>query len=204
MLDFGRFLGNFRDLACLSLPWYKNLPKSNFGQANSGQKSKVLAKETNVLPTICIALSAPTLRALLEYQGQHSELDPATVADLAIRDWLERQRKPERAASQRGYRWKALFLPEGTRLRTSSYTATRYADIVGDDLFYQNQVMSPNQFVQVALGSTRSAWQAIHVRMPGAREWTLALRLRQSQEAEQMRGASRTAKAQGMQPGNPA
>jgi hypothetical protein len=40
--------------------------------------------------------------------------------------------------------------------------------------------------------------------MPGAREWTLALRLRQSQEAEQMRGASRTAKAQGMQPGNPA
>lgn len=70
-----------------------------------------------MLPTICIALSAPTLRALLEYQGEHSGIDPATVADLAIRDWLERQRELAKPTSQRGYRWKSLFLPEGTRLR---------------------------------------------------------------------------------------
>ncbi len=149
-----------------------------------------------MLPTLCIALSAPTLRAFLEYQGEHSEVDPAIVADLAIRDWLERQRELAKPASQRGYRWKSLFLPEGTRLRTSNYAVTRYADIVGDDLVHQGRIMSPNQFVQVSLGSTRSAWDAVYIQMPGSREWTLALRLRYAQEAEARRAAYRAANAQ--------
>ena len=144
-----------------------------------------------MVPTFCIALSAPTLRALLEIQGQHSDIDPATLADLAIREWLERQRELSKPTVQRGYRWKSLFLLEGTRLRTSSYTVTCYADIVGDDLVHNGAIMSPNQFVQMSLGSTRSAWHAIHIQMPGSREWKLALRLRHAQEAEARRARPR-------------
>ncbi len=149
-----------------------------------------------MLPTICIALSAPTLRALLEFQGEGSGVDPAVVADLAIRDWLERQRELEHPGSQRGYRWKSLFLPEGTRLRTSNYAVTRYAEVVGDDLVHRGMILSPNQFVQMSLGSTRSAWHAIHIQMPGSREWTLALRLRHAQEAEARRASYRAANGQ--------
>ncbi|SFG37962.1 hypothetical protein SAMN05518865_111153 [Duganella sp. CF458] len=90
-----------------------------------------------MLPTLCMALSAPTLRAFLEFQGEHSGVDPAIV-----------------------------------------------------------RIMSPNQFVQLSLGSTRSAWHAIHSQMPGSREWTLALRLRYAQEAEARRAAYRAAKAE--------
>lgn len=73
---------------------------------------------------------------------------------------------------------------------------TRYADIIGDDLVHQGMIMSPNQFVQMSLGSTRSAWHAIRIQMPGCREWTLALRLRHAQEAEARRAAYRAANAQ--------
>jgi hypothetical protein len=148
-----------------------------------------------MLPTICIALSAPTLRALLAFQGEHSDVDPAVVADLAIREWLERQHAPAQPPVPRGYRWKSLFLPDGTRLRVSSYTVTRYAAIVGDDLVHNGMIMSPNQFVQRSLGSTRSAWHAISVQLPGSRDWTLALRLRYAQEAEARRASCRAANA---------
>ena len=140
-----------------------------------------------MLPTLCIALSAPTLRLLLEFQGQHGDADPAALADLAIREWLERQRALPKAQQQRGYHWKSVFLPEGTRLRTSNYIVTRYAEIVGDDLVHEGTTMSPNQFVQMSLGSTRSAWHAIRIQMPGSREWVLALRLRCAADAEARR-----------------
>ena len=40
-------------------------------------------------PNLCIAVSASTLRALLDFQSEHdNEIDPADLADLAIRDWL--------------------------------------------------------------------------------------------------------------------
>ncbi|WP_426340118.1 hypothetical protein ACN9MZ_28365 [Pseudoduganella sp. S-14] len=45
------------------------------------------------------------------------------------------------------------------------------------------------------LGSTRRAWDAIYIQMPGSREWPLALRLRYAQEAEARRAAYRAAKA---------
>lgn len=136
-------------------------------------------------PNLSIAISASTLRALLEFQSeQESEVDPAGLADLAIRDWLQRQRELAKPAGQRGYFWKLLFLPEGTRLRISSHVATRYAAIVGDDFVHDGMAMSPNQFAQMTLGSTRSAWHAIRVQLPGEREWKLALRLRYAAEAQ--------------------
>jgi hypothetical protein len=142
-----------------------------------------------------IAISSATMHALLDFQREQKncERDPAALADLAIRDWLERQREPAQPASQRGYFWKKVFLPDGTRLRVSSYAVTRYAAIVGDDLVHNGMTMSPNRFAQMSLGSVRNAWHAIRVLLPGEREWKLALRLRYAAEAQARRSANRPA-----------
>jgi len=143
---------------------------------------------------ICIAVSPPTLRALLDFHSeQNGEIDPADLADLAICEWLQRQREQTRPPGQRGYFWKALFMPEGTRLRAANHSATRYATIVGDDLVYNAMTMSPNQFVQMTLGSARSAWDVIQVQLPGEREWKPARRLRHALEAQARRSANKVA-----------
>ena len=145
-------------------------------------------------PNLCIAISAPTLRALLDFQSEHDqEADPADLADRAIRDWLHYQRELAKPAGQRGYFWKKLFLPDGTRLRVSNHMTTRYAAVVGDDLVYESMTISPNRFAQMTLGSARNAWEVVYVQMPGQREWKLALRLRYALGADERRAANRPA-----------
>lgn len=141
-------------------------------------------------PNLCIAVSASTLRAMLDFQSEHdNEIDPADLADLAIRDWLHQQRELAKPAGQRGYFWKKLFLPDGTRLRVSNHMTTRYAAVVGDDLVYEAMTTSPNRFAQMTLGSARNAWEVVYIQMPGQREWKLALRLRYALEADARRAA---------------
>jgi hypothetical protein len=140
---------------------------------------------------VCIAISSKTLRAMLDYQEeQEAEFDPASLAEIAIFEWLERQRERAKPQGQRGYFWKKLFLPDGTRLRVSNHRMTRYAAIVGDDLVHECMTMSPNRFVQSTLGSARNAWNVVYVQMPGTREWKMAFRLRCEQESEARRNAS--------------
>ncbi|WP_343726275.1 hypothetical protein, partial [Herbaspirillum huttiense] len=151
-------------------------------------------REKNMTPNLCIAVSAPTLRALLDFHSEHSnEIDLADLADLAIRDWLHHQRELAKPAGQRGYFWKKLFLPDGTRLRVSNHMITRYAAVVGDDLVHETMTMSPNRFAQMTLGSARNAWEVVYIQMPGQREWKQALRLRCALEADERWAVDRPA-----------
>lgn len=124
-------------------------------------------------PRQSVAITLPTLRALLEYHDAHpTEKDLADLADLAIRDWLVRQRGPL------GYFWKGVLLPDGSRLCISSLQRSFYATVVGDELIFEGQSMSPNQFATACLGTVRNAWEAIFVQIPGDRDWKRATRLR--------------------------
>lgn len=137
-------------------------------------------------PNVCIAVTPRTLRALMDFQRDHCKEDElCQLADAAIHEWLERQLELAKPAGQRGYFWKALFLPDGTRLRIASHTATRYAAIVGDDLVYDAMCMSPNQFAQQAIGTVHNAWNSIYIQMPGERAWTQAQRLRRALQEEE-------------------
>lgn len=139
-------------------------------------------------PTVCIAITPRTMRTLMDFQRDHcKENELSQLADLAIHEWLERQLELAKPSGQRGYFWKALFLPDGTRLRIANHAATRYAAIVGDDLVYNAMCVSPNQFAQQALGTVHNAWSAIYIQMPGERAWTQAQRLRRVlQESERL------------------
>lgn len=126
-----------------------------------------------------LAITLPTLRALLDYQAAHApDNDPADLAEQAIRDWLVRQR------GTLGYCWKAVLLPDGSRLRISSLQRAYYATVVGDELIYEGQSMSPNQFATACLGTVRNAWEAIFVQIPGERDWKRATRLRHLAEIQ--------------------
>lgn len=139
-----------------------------------------------------VAISLGTLRELLEYQAeQRSEIDPADLADLAIREWLVRQRDPSKRLGPNGYQWKTVFLPEGARLRISSQHCAHFATIVGDELIYEDTSMSPNQFARASLGTVRNAWEAIFVQLPGERDWKRATRLRFAAAAQAQRVANR-------------
>lgn len=140
-------------------------------------------------PRVSLAINLATLRALLDYHSEsESELDLADLADLAIREWLVRQRGPQ------GYLWKTVLLPDGSRLRISSRERAFYATVVGDELVFEGQSMSPNQFATASLGTVRNAWQAIYVQLPGERDWKRATRLRYAAEMEARKLALRAAR----------
>ncbi|WP_342120396.1 hypothetical protein [Pseudoduganella sp. OTU4001] len=134
----------------------------------------------------------PTLRALLEYQTeQANDCELSELADLAIREWLQRQRAKTRPAPPAGYGWKKIFLPDGTRLRVKSCSGVHYAEIVCGELIYEARPLSPNQFVTACLGNVGNAWMLIYVQLPGEGVWTQALRLRHAAEAEARRTEKR-------------
>jgi hypothetical protein len=137
---------------------------------------------------VSVPIALPTLRALLDYQAEHaSEEDFSDLVDRICREWLARQHGP------RGYLWKTVLLPDGSRLRITSLHRAHFAAIVGGELIYEGVSMSPNQFARASLGTVRNAWEAILVQLPGERNWTPASRLRYFAEAEARRKANREA-----------
>jgi len=79
----------------------------------------------------------------------------------------------------RGYRWKSLFLPEGTVLRSWSYGDHNYARVEGDRIIHDGKSVSPNQFAQSFARTTRNAWTDLYIRRPEDKQFKSACRLRQ-------------------------
>ena len=133
-----------------------------------------------------------TLRALLDFQAEHAAGYPlAELADLAIRDWLQRQQVKTKPVAPAGYRWKTIFLPNGTRLRVMSCRGAHYADVIGGELVYEEQAMSPNRFLTACLGNKGNAWKLVFAQLPGENVWTQAQRLRYAAEAQVRRTEKR-------------
>lgn len=94
----------------------------------------------------------------------------------AIKSWIEQ----DRAAGMpvRGYQWKQLFLPAGTRLRMRYDDEWSSAQIVGDNLIYRGRPVSPHQMTQEVAGDGRNAWRDLWILLPGEKNWTCAATLR--------------------------
>lgn len=138
--------------------------------------------------------------ALLQFIEQSSvPLTPAEIADQAVLGWLEsRCHEAEHVPRPilRGYQWKCLFLPEGTQLRVWCRHEHGYAEVIGDELIYNDRSVSPNQFVAACADTVRNAWVEINMLMPGETKWKLA-----SVRRREIETAAKLAKAA---PGNPA
>jgi len=141
-----------------------------------------------------LEVSLHTLRALLDYQAERANnLALAELADLAILEWLQRKNAAVGPLDLKGFYWKTVFLPDGTKLRISSSRGKHYADVVCGELIYEGEVVSPNQFVTASLRNVGNAWKVIYVQLPGDTDWTPALRLRHAAMAHAFRTAKRKA-----------
>jgi hypothetical protein len=141
-------------------------------------------------------LPTHTWSALISYLHEcGSDESPETVAATAIEDWIEQQRRraaasrsPSSATAERGrgYQWKGLFLPSGTRLRMWHGDQQHYAEVEDDDIIFEGRRVSPAQMANAVAGNTRNAWREIWLLMPGETRWKLAsLRRRQATQLEE-------------------
>nr|WP_315395650.1 hypothetical protein [uncultured Duganella sp.] len=121
------------------------------------------------------------MKTFLRESANPMSVTAALVA--AVNEWIEHARAA--AYPARGYQWKMLFLPETTLVRMYHAEHWHVAQVVGDDLLYQGETVSPHQLAQEVAGDGRNAWRALWVRLPGEKTWTNAgvLRSRLQQRA---------------------
>lgn len=140
-----------------------------------------------MISSASLAVSPDTLCTLLVYLRMHGRFDDLDqIADQAVLAWLDKAKADgfrHRPATVRGYRWKNLFLPDGTRLRSDNYSECHYALVEGDEVRYHGQSVSPNQFNTAAPGMVRNAWRDIWLLFPGERQWKRAVDCRRELEA---------------------
>ena len=92
----------------------------------------------------------------------------------AIRAWLKRTPAVQAqtiAASDNGYQWKEVFLPEGTKLRASFGDEPYFAMIEGAQIKHGGRTLSPSCFANLRGSGNRNAWKAIWLRLPGSEAW---------------------------------
>jgi len=116
-----------------------------------------------------------------------STFGPADAIAAAVKQWIASERAAVESA--RGYQWKQLFLPAGTRVRMQCGEQWHYADVVDDRLLYDERPLSPHQLVEAVAGPGRNAWRELWLRRPGDKFWLQADRLR-SQLAQGMVSAN--------------
>ena len=78
----------------------------------------------------------------------------------------------------RGYQWKNVFLPSGTRIRVPYKGQYFYAEVQGDRFLYEDEQTSPGALANKVTGTSRNAWKTLWIIRPGDKEWILADDLR--------------------------
>lgn len=109
----------------------------------------------------------------------------------AVKFWIAVQ--IDEAAPARGYQWKSLFLPHGTRLRMHFGNECFYADVVEEEFRFAGHGTSPRGMTVVVAGPGRNAWMDLWVRRPGDREWMQADKLRRALATQAAAQADKTA-----------
>lgn len=134
------------------------------------------------------------MRRLADFLAESgSSLTPVEAASEAISQWIGARRGQllnVGIAPTRGYRWKTLFLPEGTRLRMHCAGKSFDATVEGDDLVFEGRAMSPRQMTLAVSGQGYNAWRALWVLLPGSARWRPASALRREAGQEGQRQVS--------------
>ena len=93
------------------------------------------------------------------------------VVLIALKEWMARQYGQP---TDRGYQWKELFLPHGTRLRISHRGLCYFAQVEGDLLMADGKMVTPSSWATEVCGSVRNAWRDICLRRNHLEPWTKA------------------------------
>jgi len=123
-----------------------------------------------------LAIPANTLFRLLQHANGHQTGPGASeLAAIAIEEWLARTEGAHVPGIRlHGYQWKTVFLPEGTQLRAWNRTGFAYAEVMGDNIVYMGEAVSPHEFICRCKGISRSAWAEVALLFPGENHWKRA------------------------------
>jgi hypothetical protein len=131
---------------------------------------------------ISVAIPTKTFISLYEFLKSEGDVrDPSEVVPTAIEYWLDNAAWKGRDLLKKvyaGYRWKELFLPDGTQVRMRYKGQYSYAAVKGDEFVWDGQPSSPGQFANGVAQSSRNAWRDLELRRPNDTEWILAAELR--------------------------
>ena len=132
-----------------------------------------------------VYISPRTHVALVDHLWKQRDLRPPDeIVTLAIKEWIARNCV---SGAERGYQWKDLFLPHGTRLRIRHKGMCLFAQIEGDLLIAEGRILSPRARAMQVCGSVRNAWRDIYVRRNHTECWTQASAWRTSNSANPKR-----------------
>lgn len=139
---------------------------------------------------VAVPIDTSLYRDLVRFLDREGiDKDPNDVIDSFLRSQLEVAMQeldtffPELFSESpsdalKGYKWGPIFLPHGTLIRMRYRKQSYYAKIVGDELIYENQALSPSQFASMIANTSRNAWRDLLVRRPSDKDWVAADELR--------------------------
>ncbi|MFC0168982.1 hypothetical protein ACFFKC_12935 [Pseudoduganella danionis] len=117
------------------------------------------------------------------------DIKPGAFIQELVQHWLalDKERHAVRTQGQalRGFQWKSVFLPDGTRLRTSYQHNVEFATVVSEQIVADDgQVLTPSQFAN-RQASARNAWRFVWLRLPAEDYWVRADQFRSRVETGQ-------------------
>jgi len=141
------------------------------------------------MPSSHIAAPIPTnlfIRLSDFLRANDSASDPVEVIATAVEYWLDNaswkeELIPDVRPQFRGYQWKSILLPPGTKVRMKYKGTVHHAEVNDDDLVWNGKKTTPSDFANtVAGGTARNAWRDLWIKRPLDLEFRLADELRRT------------------------
>ena len=127
---------------------------------------------------ISVPISSSLFLELVDFLRSNGDpRDPVLAVSDAIDYWLANANwKPELLCESGtpGYQWKTLFLPDKTEMRMQYKGKYFYARVMGDQVIYNGNPISPASFVNTVTGTSRNAWRDVWIKRPSDTEWQFA------------------------------
>ena len=99
----------------------------------------------------------------------------SSVLENVAQDFLDRTAEDfaAREPKAQGIYWEALFLPQGTQMRTKHYGEYKLAEIVGAEIVWEGEVYpSMSQLARAMRGDTsNNAWKVLEIKRPTDAKW---------------------------------
>lgn len=102
----------------------------------------------------------------------------SSVLEQVAQDFLDRTAEDFAAREPRvqGVYWEALFLPEGSQIRTKYYGEVKVAEIAGSEIMWEDESYpSMSQLARAMRGDTsNNAWKVLEIKRPSDAKWQSA------------------------------
>ncbi len=112
------------------------------------------------------------LRHFLKAQGANQGV--ADVVEIAVRYFMQNFRVEPFTARPGGFLWKGVRLPPGTKLRLRDGRDYRFAEVDGDELRVDGELITPGNFARRVTKNRRGGWRDIEILFPGGEVWLTA------------------------------